>query len=216
MVSLDKVDTSKFSLTNSPRLSREEARQQTRERLLASAYEVFARRGYAESSVELIAEHAGFSKGAVYSNFSSKQELFLALLRHNMEEDVHWSHELLQTSDDAEEVLRSMGARYQEFEEKLDWCLLSAEFQMEASRRPKIAEEYAQLLRQNRKALGEIMTLLFQKAGKPLPMPADQFATVLMGLVSGLAMQRAADPEAVPKGLVTQAVQEFVTALLRA
>ena len=59
------------------RLTREESRAVTREKLLASAYEVMAREGYEGASIDRIAEEAGFSKGAFYSNFDSKEEIFL-------------------------------------------------------------------------------------------------------------------------------------------
>lgn len=62
------------------RLTREQSRAQTRERLLASAAVVFAREGYAGASVDRIAEEAGYSKGALYSNFASKDELFFELI----------------------------------------------------------------------------------------------------------------------------------------
>jgi len=61
------------------RLTREQSRAQTRERLLASAAVVFSREGFAGASVDRIAEEAGYSKGALYSNFSSKDELFFEL-----------------------------------------------------------------------------------------------------------------------------------------
>lgn len=59
------------------RLTREESQAQTRGRLLDAARTVFAGRGYHGASVEEIAEEAGYSKGAVYSNFESKEEIFL-------------------------------------------------------------------------------------------------------------------------------------------
>ena len=62
------------------RLTREQSRARTRERLLASAAVVFAREGYAGASVDRIAEEAGYSKGALYSNFASKDELFFELI----------------------------------------------------------------------------------------------------------------------------------------
>jgi len=62
------------------RISRKESQLQTRERLLDAALEVFSRRGYSAASVDEIAAEAGYSKGAVYSNFSNKEELFLALI----------------------------------------------------------------------------------------------------------------------------------------
>src|SRR6201996_3163022 len=63
-----------------PRLSRKEAKARTRERLLDSAVKVFALKGYAGASVDDIAEAAGFTIGALYSNFSGKEDLFIALL----------------------------------------------------------------------------------------------------------------------------------------
>jgi len=209
------VATRQIPLTSKRRLTREDAQRVTRERLLASAYEVFARRGYAEASVELIAEHAGYSKGAVYSNFESKQAMFLELLRQRMEDDIGWSRELLASSDDPAAILSSLGDRLHEFEQKLDWCLISAEFQMEASRRPDIAAAYAELLRKNRKSLAGIISALFRKAGTPLPMPAQEIAAMMMGMVQGLSMQRAADPEAVPRGLLTRSIQLFLSSLLQ-
>lgn len=62
------------------RLTREESRAMTRERLLGAATQLFRRDGYASTSVERIADEAGFSKGAVYSNFDSKEAIFLAVL----------------------------------------------------------------------------------------------------------------------------------------
>src|SRR5688500_14063171 len=62
-----------------PRLTRQERQAATRERLIEAATRVFARRGYLAASVEEIADEAGFSHGAVYSNFTGKEDLFLAV-----------------------------------------------------------------------------------------------------------------------------------------
>ncbi|MGC7194485.1 helix-turn-helix domain-containing protein, partial [Mycobacteroides abscessus subsp. abscessus] len=62
------------------RLSRAEKRVQTRQRLLDAAAETFARKGFATASLDEIAEAAGFSIGAVYSNFASKDDLFAQLM----------------------------------------------------------------------------------------------------------------------------------------
>ena len=61
------------------RLTRAEAKNRTRQLLLDAAAQVFARKGFAGASVEEIAEAAGYSIGAVYSNFGSKEQLFLEL-----------------------------------------------------------------------------------------------------------------------------------------
>src|SRR2546421_6317082 len=67
------------------RLSRTEQRDQTRARLLDAAEKVFVDRGFHAASVEEVAEEAGYSKGAVYSNFENKDELFLAVLERRVD-----------------------------------------------------------------------------------------------------------------------------------
>src|SRR4030081_3172141 len=62
------------------RMTQTERRQETREQLLAAAARVFAARGFHATSLDAIAEEAGFSRGAVYYNFADKEELFLELL----------------------------------------------------------------------------------------------------------------------------------------
>jgi len=62
------------------RLKREESQALTRSKLLASALRLFARDGYAAASVDRIAEDAGFSKGAFYSNFDGKEQIYLEVL----------------------------------------------------------------------------------------------------------------------------------------
>src|SRR3954451_3061559 len=69
-------------------LTRREKQEQTRERLLGAAARVFARRGYQQASLEEVAAEAGFTTGAVYSNFSGKEELFLALADKKVDERV--------------------------------------------------------------------------------------------------------------------------------
>ena len=71
------------------RMTREQSRAQTRERLLEAAREVFARNGFHGSSVEEIASAAGFSTGALYSNFEGKEDLFLVLMELEIDEHAH-------------------------------------------------------------------------------------------------------------------------------
>ena len=70
------------------RLTRAQQQALTRERLLAAAEQVLARHGYGGASIDLITAEAGYSKGAIYSNFESKEAVFLELLRVYMERDM--------------------------------------------------------------------------------------------------------------------------------
>ena len=78
------------------RMTREQSKANTRERLLDAARSVFASRGFRGASVEEIASEAGFSTGALYSNFDGKEDLFLVLMEREIAEqgpgDLHTPH----------------------------------------------------------------------------------------------------------------------------
>ena len=95
-------------MTSAPSLvtGRSARRAQTQERLMNSAVEVFAERGIFAASVEEISEHAGFTRGAFYSNFTDKDELVLAMLHSYAEQDV-------QTVEEITFMLRDSGRRMQ-------------------------------------------------------------------------------------------------------
>src|ERR1700730_10073722 len=84
--------------TPSPgRLTREQSRANTRERLLRAARSVFARSGFHGASVEEIAAEAGFSTGALYSNFTGKEDLFLVLMEREINEHAREISEAVRT-----------------------------------------------------------------------------------------------------------------------
>jgi AcrR family transcriptional regulator len=124
-------------------------RQETRTRLLDAAIEVFAEEGLQGASVEAVCARAGFTRGAFYSNFSSKEQLFLALLEREFE---HRAADLAEKARELEPTLRERSgcispaeaARYiAEFfapaRDATAWFVLEAEFLLLAMRDPSIA-----------------------------------------------------------------------------
>jgi TetR/AcrR family transcriptional regulator, transcriptional repressor of aconitase len=196
------------------RLSREESQKQTRARLLDSAQEIFARNGFAGASVDQIAEHAGYSKGAVYSNFESKEALFLELLKDHMSQELKELRALLDHSGSAQEILSALKERYSSMEKQVALAMLSSEFQLQAGRHPEFAEPFAALYRDQRTAIAELVNLVAQKAGVPTPVNSMEIATSLMGLTHGIALQRAADPGSVPAATAGRAIEIFLSAIL--
>jgi AcrR family transcriptional regulator len=75
------------------RLTREESKAKTRAELLRAAARLFVRKGFVATSLSEIAEEAALTKGAVYSNFESKEELFLALLQERASEAEGFTHD---------------------------------------------------------------------------------------------------------------------------
>ena len=196
------------------RLNRGESQQQTRARLMAAAQEVFARHGFVGASIDRIANHAGYSKGAVYSNFSNKEALFLELLRSRMTEELGELKALLDRSGSAGEILGALKDKYRSLEKQSVWCLLSTEFQLQAGRHPEFAEPFAALYRSQRKAIAELVRLVAEKAGVTPPANALEVATSLMALTHGIALQHAADPKAVSAATAGRALELFLAAIL--
>src|SRR5215207_4620791 len=109
-------------------ISRKEAQQRTRERLLAAAATVFARRGYHRATVEEIASEAGFTIGALYSNFGGKEDLFLALADRQVEERVAQVSAIADAAE-SDEPGRDAAERLRSFLERdPEWPLLFYEF----------------------------------------------------------------------------------------
>ncbi|HEV2998885.1 MAG TPA: TetR/AcrR family transcriptional regulator, partial [Solirubrobacteraceae bacterium] len=123
------------------RLTREQSKALTRERLLAAARGVFASRGFHGASVEEIAAEAGYSTGALYSNFGGKEDLFLALMEHEIDA---YSQEIAAGLDELSSVAERArdGARHwmQIVEREPEMLMLFVEFWAYAARDPRARE----------------------------------------------------------------------------
>jgi AcrR family transcriptional regulator len=192
-------------------LTRKERQEQTREELVAAAAKVFAGRGYHRATVDEIATEAGFSTGAVYSNFGGKEELFLAIADDQVEARVAE----IQAVGDAAEGKGDAGAeaadRFRAFlEADPDWPLLFYEFWSLSVRNPELQDELAKRREAIRDALAETLERVAKQLGFELRFPAGQLATAIAASLNGLAFERAADPDALPD----EVFAEFITAVL--
>ncbi len=183
------------------RLTRDESRARTRARLLESAAAVFAQRGFYGASVEEIAEWAGFSRGAFYSNFEDKSDLFLALLDDRLERELRAVEETL--ADEAGpgaflDLLRRGGGRRSEPKE---WTLLWAEFWLHVMRHPELAPKLAARQQAMRAAVARLVENQCRQLGITLPVPAEELASVMLAVDDGLKLQEDLDPTAVPEDL---------------
>ncbi len=150
------------------RLTRAESRERTRTQLLAAAEEVFAARGFHGASLDEVAEAAGFSKGAVYSNFGSKDELFVAVLRKRMSEQAEFLTGLVsRASGDPVAALPDLEWM------DLQWCQLLFEFWLYADR---TAQEVASA------GIALYQSLALQRHLDPDAVPTDLAARILSAL----------------------------------
>jgi AcrR family transcriptional regulator len=191
--------------------TRRERQEQTRELLLDAAAMVFARRGYHEASVEEIASEAGFSTGAVYSNFSGKEELFLALADREVEKQVAEIHAVAESVEAGGEAAAEAGRQFQELLKRdRDWPLLFYEFWSFGVRNARIQGEFAKRRQAVQDALAETLDRLAAQLGFELRFPAPMLATAISATLNGLAFERAADPGSISD----EVLGEFVAAIL--
>ncbi len=186
------------STTRPPRLTRTERRARTREQLLAAAARVFARKGYAGASVDDIAAEAGFTVGALYSNFAGKQELFMAAFERQCDQDLTQVQALLAADLPLERLLEAISRQFGDLsDEHRQWWLLSTELWLYAQRDPAARARLAALEGKVRQVIAEALERQATRTGHPLPVPAPDLAAAMHALWQGLMRKRLVDPDAV-------------------
>jgi AcrR family transcriptional regulator len=169
------------------RLTRAQQQALTRERLLAAAEQVLARHGYGGASIDLITAEAGYSKGAIYSNFESKEAVFLELLRVYMERDMAELARIV--SLPAHQLSAALSAWLETMHCDSDCPLLVTELQLHARRNPAFAKRYYALQDQQTGALARILERFFEAQSVPLPMDPRDLAGCMTALAHGLSLQ---------------------------
>ena len=187
-----------------PRLTRAEAKARTREQLLDAATRVFARKGYAGASVEEIAESAGYSIGALYSNFASKEQLFLELMAARGERRVTAVAEVLGTEDPVG-ALAGLLERTAGRDPVL--MALRAEFWLYAVRNPEAMGALRAQQRQQADALIEVISAAMERWNTPPGVPPAEVAAVVLAMFQGLLRQRRIDPDRVSGDLFAQGLR---------
>jgi AcrR family transcriptional regulator len=119
-------------------------RARTRERLMDAAVEVFSENGFEGSSLELICERAGLTRGAFYYNFDSKEALFLALMERELDDALVTIAPVATPSDkDFGDVVELVSALYSSRgHDHVTWTLLTEEFRLHAMRDPAAAKAF--------------------------------------------------------------------------
>jgi AcrR family transcriptional regulator len=185
------------------RPTRDEKRRDTRARILAAAGQVFARRGYHGASVDEIAGEAGYTKGAVYYNFTSKETLFLALLDQHMEARLGLLERLRQGDRPSLARLEEGAtATVTSLKRDREWSLLYFEFAAYAARNPRFRRKLVTRLETLHRAMVETVAELLRDAGRRPSVPPETIALGLESIVDGVALNRLLRPDAIADDLL--------------
>jgi AcrR family transcriptional regulator len=193
-------------------LTPERRRERTRQHLIDAAAVVFGQRGYHGGSLDEVAATAGFTKGAVYSNFKSKDDLFVAVLEDQIHGQIREVEALLggnpfpdATQLDAIRRLimprRDRGG--------IDWMALYLEFVLYALRNPAARTLLQEFRRRTREAVERMVEQGWAALGATPTVSASAVAMISLAIFNGLDLERLVDPDGVPES-ITEDVLEFL------
>jgi AcrR family transcriptional regulator len=190
----------------SSRLTRVEAKAETRRRVLEAAEAAFRRDGYHGASLERIAGEAGYTTGAIYSTFESKAGLMMALVAGQAERRRgEWGEALAGTAtveDFVEQIARQAA---QEGAAERDWWAVVIEFMTVIARDEELRGRYAEIHEQSLATLASSIRTWMQREGEPLAISPERLAVAINALGRGLGVEGLVAPDAVPEDLVVEA-----------
>jgi AcrR family transcriptional regulator len=179
-----------------------------RARILAAAAEVVAERGLAAASLDQVAAAAGFTKGAVYSNFASKDELFLTLLEEQVARRVATVEEALREARNVPEALAAVGAELTRPDPAGQ--LLAVEFWQRAVRDEGVRAAFVRSRQGLRARVAEVVAEFLRVRPVTAGWDATSLTLVVVALANGLAMEELAEPGVVPPDLVPRVLGSLV------
>jgi AcrR family transcriptional regulator len=193
------------------RLSREESKRRTHERLLAAAREVFLQRGFHAASVAEIAERGGYTTGAIYSNFGGKDDLFLAMLDVELAERAASQRGALATASFEELARAASRDLYRAGVRDPSMTPLLIEFWTYAADKPELRERARALNDRQMERIAEILRDGCERHGVRLRIAPEEAARGGGALSRGVRLERLLDPD----GIGEKTFEEMFAAYLR-
>jgi AcrR family transcriptional regulator len=181
-----------------------------------AAARVFRRRGYRGASVEEVASEAGYTIGALYSNFAGKDDLLLALLEKEIGTIVERIAAAAGEGKGKGGIAKLRRGALEWFailDEDPELYVLLIEFWTLWVRDPKLRSEHAQRFAALRQEVGALIDGEIRRAGASLRIPPEHVGAAAVALADGLALQRLADPKAMPDDLLASLLEVLIPAL---
>src|ERR671910_3476252 len=190
------------------RLTRAQKRMRTYEELVSSAERLFTERGFHASTVDEIALEAGYTKGAVYSNFVSKEDLFFAVYERRAGRAVAQVEDILDENGPAAglEVLASDAARRRGGVED-GWLAVYFEFWAHVVRRPDLRQRFARIHARVVEPMNVAIERIAEERDFVMPVEARSLNVAMIAMVSGLSLERLTQPDVVDVGLGARMVR---------
>jgi AcrR family transcriptional regulator len=197
------------------RLSREDSREQTTQRLLDAAEKLIARKGLDAASVENIAAAAGYSRGAFYSNFTSKDDLFIELLRRDHQKSTAELN-ALRTSELSVDQVQSRardiyGQMFRDNESFMNWT----EARMMAARDTRFRAKLEALMAEKRGQIAAFIQYFYDRLGVAPSLPPEKMAMGFMSLAEGVQLFMMSSPTEMTPATAESLLSLFVDSIMK-
>jgi len=203
-------------LTEPARKSTEQRKEQTERELVAAATEVFARRGYQAATLDEVADAAGFTKGAIYAHFDTKEELFLAAMRGRQESMIEAFFGAGESAPRESNHVNAMTAVFERLAPTPTEWTLWQEFQLYALRNPHVRERLEVNIEMLLAAVIENTRIRWETLGVEPPVPIEKLARLYIAIFDGLLNQRSTNPDAVHDELFGELITAIDEAFIAA
>jgi AcrR family transcriptional regulator len=182
----------------------------TKRKLLHAAFEIFARDGFEAARIDDVAAQAGYTRGAYYAHFQSKEDLFFAMLEHESRRYMERIRKGLDECITNEERIRTLREFYIKRVVDRQWSILMLEFKLYAIRHPKLRAKLAELHRSISRRVK-----LEGLAGMQSMIPDNQtLRVVLQALLQGLVLENAYDPSSISQSEAKKVLRQVFDLLL--
>ncbi|EMA6344746.1 TetR/AcrR family transcriptional regulator [Bacillus cytotoxicus] len=193
------------------RLTQEQRKQETRKLLLESAFETFAKLGFHGASVDKIAEHAGFSKGAVYAHFHTKEELFLAIVDRQMHIYVQDICNMIEKEQSLESFIETIDQYSHSIRQKTKtWNMLTMEFLLYAMREESVRDKWANMIDDTVEQISKSIENFIQNADYQATLSAKEIAWTILSLENGISIFYNISQQHMPMNLYKKALQNML------
>jgi AcrR family transcriptional regulator len=189
-------------------------RDDTCEKLFEAAAQVFEDQGIGGASIEAITAAAGFTRGAFYSNFKSKDELIIAMLEDHVEHSIRRNLDLLAQHNNLAEFLEALRTADRSRQDPLGRSpLLHMEMILFVARAEKRRPELAKRLRARRKLVADIVRTALTKSGRSGALDPEWTGAIVLALEDGFRLHRLIDPETTPQDSFLRAITDLQRAM---
>jgi AcrR family transcriptional regulator len=196
------------------RLTRQEQQAITRSRLMQAASKVFSRKGMQQTSIEEVVQEAGYTKGAFYANFGSKDELFFAMLDERFADRLLEVERAFSSEEPPPEQARHAAADYAHASRAdPDHKRLFIEFATHALQNPSFREELLARFSTLRARMGEIYERRTKAYGIEPPVPIDRIVRMVIAMTDGWVLWQLLEPDAVDDELFESMMEIFTVGI---